>query len=88
VATGDLPVSAANAQFQVAPAATSPDDMALAFDASMSAAFEGFSWQIPALALSVPGLLVVIVVLLQVLGGLAWLPLVRRRLGGVGVGRR
>ena len=54
----------------------------------MAAAFDGFSWQVPALALSVPGLLVVLVVGLQVLGGLAWLPVVRRRLGDFDVGRR
>ena len=52
----------------------------------MVAAFDGFAWQVPALALSVPGLIVVVAVFLQVLGGLAWLPLIRRRLGGSGVG--
>ena len=57
-----------------------------AFDAGMVAAFDGFAWQVPALALSVPGLIVVVAVCLQVLGGLAWLPLIRRRLGGFGVG--
>ena len=56
------------------------------FDAGMVAAFDGFAWQVPALALSVPGLIVVVAVFLQVLGGLAWLPLIRRRLGGSGVG--
>jgi hypothetical protein len=54
----------------------------VAFDAGMAAAFDGFAWQVPALVLSVPGLLVVFAVGLQVLGALAWVPLVRRRLGG------
>jgi hypothetical protein len=58
----------------------------VAFDAGMAAAFDGFAWQVPALVLSVPGLLVVVAVGLQVIGALAWLPLVRRRLGGDGDG--
>jgi len=56
-----------------------------AFDAGMVAAFDGFAWQVPALALSVPGLIVVVAVFLQVVGGLAWLPLIRRRLGRDGL---
>jgi hypothetical protein len=35
-------------------------------------------WTVPALALSVPGILVVIVVALQLVGGAAWLPVARR----------
>jgi len=42
---------------------------------------EPFEWQVPGLLLSVPGLLLVLVVGLQLIGGLAWLPVVRRRLG-------
>ena len=60
----------------------------MGFDAGLAAAFDGFSWQVPALVLSVPGLLVVLVVSLQVLGGLAWLPVVRRRVGSFDVGPR
>jgi hypothetical protein len=37
-------------------------------------------WTVPALALSVPGILVVIVVALQLIGGAAWLPVARRML--------
>jgi hypothetical protein len=37
-------------------------------------------WTVPALALSVPGILVVIVVALQLIGGVAWLPVARRTL--------
>jgi hypothetical protein len=58
------------------------------FDAGLAAALDGFSWQVPALVLSVPGLLLVLVVGLQVLGGLAWLPIVRRRVGGFDLGPR
>ena len=46
-----------------------------------SVVFSGFEWQVPGLLLSVPGLLLVLVVGLQLIGGLAWLPVVRRRLG-------
>lgn len=59
------------------------DDMGLA-----AAALTGFGpllWAVPSLILSVPGLLLVIAILAQAAGGLAWLPLVRRKLGGFGV---
>jgi hypothetical protein len=45
-------------------------------------------WDVPALVLTVPGLLLVLAVLAQMAGGLIWLPLVRRWLGGLGVRRR
>ena len=44
--------------------------------------FAGFEWAVPALVLTVPGILIVIAVLAQTLIGLAWLPIVRRWLGG------
>jgi hypothetical protein len=37
-------------------------------------------WAVPAVALAVPGILLVIVVSLQLLGGAAWLPIARRML--------
>jgi hypothetical protein len=46
------------------------------------------TWAVPSLALSVPGLLLVLAVLAQTLGATAWLPVVRRWLGGFGFGRR
>jgi hypothetical protein len=47
--------------------------------------FDAFlEWAVPALVLSVPGLLLLIAVLAQMAGGLLWLPMVRRWLGGVG----
>jgi hypothetical protein len=41
-----------------------------------------FAWAVPGMVLAVPGLLVVLAVSLQVIAGAAWLPVVRRRLGG------
>lgn len=45
------------------------------------------AWVYPAFALTVPGLLLILAVGAQALGALAWLPLVRRRLGGFGFRR-
>ena len=42
-------------------------------------------WAIPSLVLGVPGLLLIVAVGAQVLGGLFWVPVVRRWLGGFGV---
>src|SRR5690349_230263 len=44
--------------------------------------FGGFEWAVPALVMTVPGILLVIAVLAQMLIGLAWLPVARRWLGG------
>jgi len=46
------------------------------------------TWAVPSLALSVPGLLLVLAVIAQTLGATAWLPVARRWLGGFGFGRR
>jgi Big-like domain-containing protein len=43
--------------------------------------FGGFEWAVPALVLTVPGILLVIAVLAQAAIGLAWLPVARRWLG-------
>ena len=45
----------------------------------------GIEWGVPAFVMGVPGLLLILVVLAQTLGGSAWLPLVRRRIGAFGV---
>jgi hypothetical protein len=50
----------------------------------VSISFTGFEWAVPALVLTVPGLLIVIAVLVQSLIGLAWLPVARRWLGNDG----
>ena len=49
---------------------------------------ETFDWAVPGLVLSVPGLLLIVAVGIQMLGALAWLPVIRRRLGGFGFGGR
>jgi hypothetical protein len=52
-------------------------------DATVQSAFLDIGlvgWTVPALALSVPGILVLIVVALQLIGGAAWLPVARRLL--------
>ena len=45
-------------------------------------------WAVPALVLSVPGLLLLLAVLAQAAGALLWLPVARRWLGGFGIRRR
>jgi hypothetical protein len=58
----------------------------------MSTNLAGFggllTWAVPSLVMSVPGLLIVLVMLAQIGGAAAWLPIVRRTLGAFGVGRR
>jgi VCBS repeat-containing protein len=56
-------------------------DLDLGFAASSLGALGLLLWAVPGLALTVPGLLVVLIVIAQVTGGLAWLPVVRRNLG-------
>jgi len=50
--------------------------------------FDSFEWAVPALTLTVPGLLLMLAVLTQLSASALWLPVVRRWLGGFGVGRR
>ena len=50
--------------------------------------FGGLDWTIPTLALTVPGLLLILALLSQAVVGAAWLPFVRRWLGAFGVRRR
>jgi hypothetical protein len=52
------------------------------------AAFEGIDWAVPALTLTVPGLLLMLAVLAQLTMGAIWLPVARRWLGAFGLGRR
>jgi len=58
-------------------------------DRAAAVALEGlpggwFAWGYPLFAISIPGLLLLLAVGAQAVGALAWLPLVRRRLGGFG----
>jgi Big-like domain-containing protein len=50
--------------------------------------FGGIDWAVPALALTVPGLLLILAILAQTVVGVVWLPFVRRWLGAFGVRRR
>ena len=42
------------------------------------------AWSYPAIVMTLPGILLLIAIGAQALGALAWLPIVRRRLGGFG----
>jgi hypothetical protein len=46
------------------------------------------TWAVPSLVLAVPGLLLVLAVMAQAVGGALWLPVIRRRIGGFGLGHR
>ena len=50
--------------------------------------FASVEWLVPGLVLTVPGLLIVVVVLIQLVGGLAWIPIARRRLEGADIPSR
>ena len=55
------------------------------------AAMEGLgtlTWAVPGLVLAVPGLLLVLAVLAQAVGGVLWVPVIRRRIGSFGLGGR
>ena len=52
------------------------------FDIDTSLAFGDFEWVIPALVLTVPGILLLLAILAQALMGILWLPVTRRWLGG------
>lgn len=54
------------------------------FDVSIDTAFalRGFDWAIPALVLTVPGIVLVLAIVAQALIGILWLPVTRRWLGG------
>jgi hypothetical protein len=65
---------------------TPPITLTSGFETPMG---DGFEWAVPGLVLSVPGLLIVLLAIaVQLLGAAAWLPIVRRRIGAFGLGRR
>lgn len=79
------------------PSATSRDrvlriehDEAKPIELSFAAASAGFgiAWIVPSLVLTLPGLLLVLAVLAQAVGGVLWLPIVRRRIGSFSFARR
>ena len=98
LATGQSgsPVGSAPPGGPGAPTATGPFDVKVGDGSPFSGLgdlgvlrFGGlFEWAVPSLVLTVPGLLLILVVLAQLLGGAIWLPFARRSLGSFGVGRR
>jgi hypothetical protein len=52
------------------------------------ASFDAFEWTVPGVVLTGPGLLLLALIAAQALGGLAWLPVVRRKIGSFGPARR
>jgi hypothetical protein len=58
------------------------------FDGLGPMAFESFEWAVPGLALSVPGLLLIVAIAAQAGAGLSSMPFVRRWLGSFGLWRR
>jgi len=73
-------IAASSSGGQGADAQTFGDDFA------QFAAFFGraFDWAVPGFALAGPGLLLILAIAAQTAGALAWLPIVRRRIGGFG----
>jgi hypothetical protein len=66
-------------------------DPAGPIDAVIDGTFDGFGgieWAVPAFALGVPGLLLILAVIAQGLVSIAWLPMIKRWLGGFGLRRR
>ena len=53
----------------------------LTLTAAALANLDGIVWAVPSLALTVPGILLVLAVLAQIAAGTAWLPIVRRKDG-------
>jgi hypothetical protein len=47
-----------------------------------------FAWAVPGALLAAPGLVLVLVILAQAMGAMAWLPLVRRKIGHFGLAHR
>jgi hypothetical protein len=59
------------------------------FDTGVLPGFEAFDWVVPGVILTGPGLLLIALIAAQAMGALAWLPIVRRRIGAFGLrGRR
>jgi hypothetical protein len=63
------------------PSGDAIDAVGLDLDAN-SVTFGGFEWAVPAFALTVPGLLLILAVLGQAVIGMLWVPVARRWLGG------
>lgn len=83
---GGGPTSSDDGLFSVGRGGLGPIDALVDVDL---VGFDGMiEWAVPAVVLGVPGLLLLLAVLAQAAGGLLWLPMVRRGLGGFGFRRR
>ena len=65
---------------RLAPDQRGDGDFALAAE---SVGLDGMSWVVPTVVFTVPGVILIVGVITQAIGGLFWLPVVRRRIGGV-----
>ena len=50
--------------------------------AALSLLGDGYAWLVPSFVAGVPGVLIVLIILLQMLGGIIWAPSIRRLRGG------
>ena len=57
------------------------DELHLGLTATTLASMDGIVWAVPSLVLGVPGLLLLLAIMAQVVAGVSWLPVVRRKLG-------
>jgi hypothetical protein len=62
-------------------ARSDPDEPKLGLTAATLGSLDGIVWAVPSLALTVPGILLLLAVLAQIAAGASWLPVVRRKLG-------
>jgi hypothetical protein len=58
------------------------------FDTGALPGFEAFDWVVPGVILTGPGLLLLALIAAQMVGAMAWLPIVRRKIGAFGLSRR
>jgi hypothetical protein len=57
------------------------------FDTGTLPGFEAFDWVVPGVILTGPGLLLLALIAAQAVGAMAWLPVVRRKIGAFGLSR-
>jgi hypothetical protein len=62
-----------------------PDEAPVEFAFAAAGPTLGLTWIVPSLTLAVPGLLLVLVVVIQATAGFLWVPVVRRRIGSFGI---
>ena len=84
--TGSPPGEARVDPFRVFDGSDGQSDLDARLVASTLLRLDGMIvWAVPSLVLTVPGLLLLLTILAQLAGAAAWLPVVRRKLGGFGI---